>query len=188
MAYTPISDLQRMLRILEPTDTLTVDGIYGEETQAAVVRFQRGNDLPVTGIADQQTYDAVKRAYQREAVFFAQAEPLRIVLQPQQVIERGSENTHLYLIQALLVAMRRYYIELPGLSVTGVLDEDTARSVRWFQAHCGLPVTGEVDKDTWRHLAKQYRLIVGDGSGTVPVRIAEASPDTERTQSSEPQS
>lgn len=181
MAYTPISDLQRMLRILDPTDPLTVDGIYGEETQAAVVRFQRGNDLPVTGIADEQTYDAVKRTYGREAVFFAQAEPLHIVLQPQQVIPHGSENTHLYLIQALLIAMGRYYRELPVPSVTGVLDEETARSVRWFQARCALPATGEVDKDTWRHLAKQYRLIVGDGSGTFPVRIAESATDAEQT-------
>lgn len=187
MAYTPISDLQRMLRILDPTDPLTVDGIFGKQTQAAVARFQRENELPVTGIADGRTYDAVTRAYRREAVFFAQAEPLRIVLQPQQVIARGSENTHLYLIQALLVAMGWYYPELPRLAVTGVLDEDTARSVRWFQAHCALPVTGEVDKDTWRHLAKQYRLIVGDGSGTFPVRIAESVTDTARAQNATPQ-
>lgn len=180
MAYTPISDLQRMLRILDPTDPLAVDGIYGKETQAAVVRFQRGNDLPVTGIADERTYDAVKQTYGREAVFFAQAEPLRIVLQPRQVISRGSKNTHLYLIQALLMAMGRYYRELPAPRVTGVLDEETARSVRWFQARSALPVTGEVDKDTWRHLATQYRLIVGDGSGTFPVRIAESAPDAEQ--------
>ena len=33
-----------------------------------------------------------------------------------------------------------------------------------------LPETGTLDKHTWRHLAGQYRLMVGDGTGSFPVR------------------
>lgn len=168
--FTPVADLQTMLRTIFPDSTLTADGIYGTQTQGEVQRFQREHALPVTGITDQQTYGAVKHVYAREAILLGQAAALYIVLQPAQVLSRGSNNTHLYLIQALLLAMGRYYAELPPLTATGILDEATAAALVWFQEHAGLPTTGEVDKITWLHLAKQYRLIVGDGSGTFPVR------------------
>jgi peptidoglycan hydrolase-like protein with peptidoglycan-binding domain len=42
-----------------------VDGEYGPKTQQAVRRFQRENDLRVTGQVDDRTWDAL-RAYKRK--------------------------------------------------------------------------------------------------------------------------
>lgn len=169
----PIIDLQRMLRTIYPDSSLSTDGIFGKETQKEVLRFQRGNDLPQTGVVDLPTWEALRRVFQYEKVHNDRAEPLQIVLQSHQVLERGSDNAHMYLIQALLLALRRFYVDMPPLRVTGVLDEPTARALQWFQEKVGLPTSGEMDKHTWRHLANHYRLIIGDGTGAYPVRIAQ---------------
>ncbi len=173
---TPISDLQHMLRIIFPKSPLSVDGIYGRETRNHVMRFQREHNLPVTGVADQDTYELIKEIYKLESVLFGQAEPLRIVLQPHQVLMPGSDNVHVYLVQAMLIVMRKYYRDMPPLVATGILDAQTEQAVKWFQKHAGLPVNGEINKVTWQHLVKQYRLIAGDGTGTFPIRIAKSEP------------
>jgi peptidoglycan hydrolase-like protein with peptidoglycan-binding domain len=47
---------------IQALDPMGVDGILGEETQAAIAAFQRNNDLPVTGQMNVATTDALKYA------------------------------------------------------------------------------------------------------------------------------
>lgn len=179
---TPITDLQEMLRMIYPDDFLSKDGLFGSETKKSVERFQKEQGLPMSGVADLQTWEAIEREYQRANVLQGPAEPLFIILQPNQVIEKGSENTHLYLLQGVLTGISRYYEQMPIVRFTGILDEPTAEAISWLQDRAGLPATGELDKVTWRHLAKLYRLIVGDGSGQYPIRMAQnPKDDTPRT-------
>lgn len=170
---TPIIDLQQMLRVIYPDTPLNPDGVFGSQTQAAVRRFQRDGALPVTGVVDLATWDGIYARYEQENVLVSEAEPLRIVLQPRQIIEIGSKNMHLYVIQALLKALSRYYSDLPPLDVTGVLDARTAEAIRQLQTRSGLPVTGALDKLTWQSLVTQYRLTVGDGTARFPTRKTE---------------
>ncbi|MBE6928426.1 MAG: hypothetical protein E7467_08085 [Ruminococcaceae bacterium] len=170
---TPVTDLQEMLRAVYPESTLSKDGYFGEETKALLERFQHEQNLPVNGIADEDTWNALSDAFDEANTFYGEAEPLLIVLQPNQVLQKGSKNTHLYLLQGILIALSRYYDQMPIVRSTGILDADTGNALSWFQERSELPVTGELDKKTWRHLAKHYRTIVGDGSGSFPIRIAE---------------
>jgi hypothetical protein len=41
-----------------------IDGIYGPDTTAAVIIFQNLYGLPVTGIVDEETWDALNEVYQ----------------------------------------------------------------------------------------------------------------------------
>lgn len=180
---TPITDMQEMLRLIYPDTTLSKDGQFGSETKRVVERFQKEYSLPITGIADLNTWEAIVKAYEQADITQGQAEPLLIILQPNQVIRKNSDNVHLYLIQGVLTAISRYYDQMPVVQFTGILDESTADAIAWFQALSALPITGEIDKNTWRHLAKHYRSIVGDGTGTYPARIAQQpneSDDMER--------
>ncbi len=178
---TPVTDLQEMLRLIYPDTLLSKDGQFGSQTQQAVKRFQKDYGFATTGTADLPTWEAIQREYERAKIKQGQAEPLLLVLQPNQVIRRGSNNTHLFLIQGILTGISRYYDQMPLVAFSGILDEPTAEAISWFQAKSGLPVTGEIDKITWRHLAKHYRTIVGDGSGSFPIRIAQRpSEDSER--------
>lgn len=42
---------------------LGIDGIFGEETRSVLSLFQRRNRLPVTGIVDRRTWQALYAAY-----------------------------------------------------------------------------------------------------------------------------
>ncbi len=179
---TPITDLQEMLRLIDPTLSLGYDGQYGKETAAAVEAFQRDQGLPPTGQTDLDTWDAIRRAYKEQQIFRGKAHPLYLVLQPNQVISRGSDNIHLFVMQGALTALGQFYEDLPPFTITGILDEPTSRAVLWFQDKAGLPQTGEIDKKTWAHLAHEYRQVVGDGTGTFPIRTAQdPKNDTPRT-------
>ena len=168
--FAPVHNLQRMLRTALSDDGLVIDGIFGKETEDALRRFQKSQDMEPTGVADENTWVVLKRAYKHERVLFDKAEPLQIVLQPHQVLTKGTNNSHMYLVHALLMALSLYLTQLPHLTVNGKLDSDTEKSICLLQKAADLPETGELDKHTWCHLVHLYRCFIGDGSGAFPVR------------------
>ena len=78
--YTPVTDLQEMLREIYPETKLTKDGIFGEETQREVQRFQRENGLAESGAADAETWAAIVRAHEKAVITNREAEPLLLLL------------------------------------------------------------------------------------------------------------
>ena len=58
-----IFDLQTFLRRIQQSEgsaaPLVPDGIFGAQTAAAVREYQQQHCLPVTGIADQRTWNAI---------------------------------------------------------------------------------------------------------------------------------
>lgn len=161
----PIRDLQTMLRVLAQDNPdypdLIPDGIYGPETVKAVSFFQRRHGLPVTGITDQDTWDAIVLVQAPARTRQIRAQPLYILLKPGEVIHRGQNHPNLYLIQAILMLLSQVYDSIAPPSQSGFLDAPTADSIASFQALSELPMTGEVDKITWKHLALQYPLATG---------------------------
>lgn len=158
----PIRSLQTMLRVIaedDPTHMRIVpDGIYGPETVRAVAVFQRNHGLPVTGVTDQGTWEAIVAIYEPALVRRDAAFPLDIILNPGQVIRKGERHPNLYLAQAMLMVLSQVYGSIGQPSQTGILDDATADALASFQQLSGLPMTGHLDKHTWKHLALQYPL------------------------------
>lgn len=158
----PIRSLQTMLRVIaenEPTHPSVIpDGIYGSDTMNAVSFFQRKHGLPVTGVADQTTWEAVVDRYRPALINVSEAAPLHIVLNPGQVIRKGERHPHLYVVQSMLTVLSQTYGSIPAPSQTGILDEATSDSIAWFQQLSALPMTGHLDKQTWKHLTLHYPL------------------------------
>lgn len=158
----PIRALQTMLRVIAENDDsylpVIPDGIYGPETVQAISVFQRNHGIPVTGMTDQGTWEAVVAVYEPALIEQDSAQNLEIILNPGQVIRKGERHPHLLLAQAMLVSLAEAYESIPLPSVTGLLDDATADSLASFQALSGLPMTGHLDKHTWKHLALQYPL------------------------------
>lgn len=158
----PIRSLQTMLRVIaenDPSHTRIVpDGIYGPETVQAVSTFQRKHGLPVTGVTDQATWEAVVAVYEPALIEQDAAYSLDIILNPQQVIRRGERHPHLYLVQGMLMVLSQRYKSVAEPSQNGLLDDATSDSLATFQELSGLPMTGNLDKHTWKHLALQYPL------------------------------
>lgn len=158
----PIRSLQTMLRVIAENDpkhvSIVPDGIYGPETMRAVSAFQRMHGLPVTGVTDQPTWEAIVAVYEPALIEQDEAEALFLILNPGQVIRKGERHPHLYLVQGMLTVLSQVYDSIALPSLSGLLDEPTADSLASFQYLSGLPSTGNLDKTTWKHLVTQYPL------------------------------
>lgn len=161
----PIRSLQTMLRVLAEQDprheTLIPDGIYGPATVSAVSKFQRIHGLPVTGVTDQDTWERIVAEYEPALVYIDEAEPLAIILEPNEVIRRGQRHPNIYLVQAILAVLDETYQSIGPVDHTGILDEPTYLALSNFQNLSGLPRTGQLDKRTWKALALHYPQAAG---------------------------
>ena len=166
----PIRSLQTMLRYLAETDrqylTVIPDGIYGNETMAAVSNFQRIHGLPITGVTDQDTWETILNIYGPARIQIEEAHPLTLILNPNQIIRKGERHPHIGVVQAVLALLSETYGSIPMPSRNGILDDATADSLSEFQALNQLPITGSLDKHTWKHLALHYPLAANLFSGT----------------------
>lgn len=156
----PIRSLQTMLRVIAEYDgrqpSVVPDGIYGTNTVAAVTAFQRRTGLPVTGMTDQSTWEAIVSAYELALIEVDEAQPIEVILNPGQVIRKGESHPNVYLAQAMLTALSQAHFSVTPPSMTGINDVPTSNSLASFQQLSQLPVTGELDKHTWKQLALQY--------------------------------
>ena len=157
-----IRSLQTMLRVIAQDRSwapdVVPDGIYGQDTLSAVSTFQRQFGLPVTGITDQETWEAIVGEYEEAIIRVGKAESIEILTNPGQVFRRGDRSPYLYLVQSILTVLSEEYINLDRPDHTGVLDEITAASIAAFQILAGLPSTGELDRKTWKHLVNHFTL------------------------------
>lgn len=134
------------------------DGIYGPETMTAVTVFQRNHGLPPTGVTNQETWEAVVAEFEPALISRDSAQPLNIVLNPGQVIRKGEQHPHVYLVQAMLTVLSQAYSSITAPGLTGLLDDATSDALSSFQMLSALPMTGQLDKRTWKHLSLQYPL------------------------------
>lgn len=165
----PIRSLQTMLRVLAQRDSryqsVIPDGIYGPSTVSAVSAFQRHHGLPVTGVTDQDTWERITALYEPALVHTAEAQPVEIILNPNEVLRRGDSSPYLHVAQALLLVLSEEYDSIGRPSRNGILDENTSDALSSFQSLSGLPMTGELDKVTWKHLALHFPLAANRGKG-----------------------
>jgi len=158
----PIRSLQTMLRVIAEDDpshmSVIPDGIYGPETAQAVSYFQRKHGLPVTGVTDQQTWEAIVAEYTPALIRIDEAYPLYVILNPGQVIRKGERHPHVFIIQGMLAVLADVYKSIGTPSFSGILDDATSDSLASFQYLNALPMSGNLDKHTWKHLVLHYPL------------------------------
>ena len=158
----PIRSLQTMLQIIAQNDAshpaVIPDGINGPETMQAVDVFQRKHKLPVTGIADLITWEAIVPIYDLSLAKQDTDQPIEVVWNPDSVISAGESHPNLFLAQGMLAVLSDVYHSVSKPSLTGTLDEITADSLTSFQMLSGLPMSGNLDRATWTHLSRQYPL------------------------------
>jgi peptidoglycan hydrolase-like protein with peptidoglycan-binding domain len=158
----PIRSLQTMLRVIAEADqdlpSVIPDGLYGTTTMGAVTAFQRKYGLPVTGITDQATWEQIVSVYEPSLIQVDSAEPIAVVINPNQVYVRGDSDPNIYLLQSMLTQLSIENKTISAPNHTGVLDLSTEDSIQAFQRLSGLPETGTLDKITWKHLVRQFAL------------------------------
>ena len=165
---TAVANLQRYLRTLYYfDDTLSptpVDGVYDRATEEAVRRFQKTEELPVTGRVDQETWERLFARYEKEKNF--RRAPSRIAhfprVPPDYRVGVGEEQFLVRVIQHALQEIALDFTFPSAVPQSGRYDEDTANAVRILQRVSGLPEDGEVDRATWEELARYYNHLYAD--------------------------
>lgn len=160
----PIRSLQLMLGSLShgrPGLTrLVPDGIFGEATLEAVMRFQREHGLEVNGRVDLETWEAIAAAYRTALPGLAPPRPVQITRERNFAIRSGQYCLHLYLIQSMFLALSQILEEVEAAPVNGRHTGASVRNATWLQRRCGLPETGILDQPTWNMLTRAYELFI----------------------------
>ena len=109
---------------------LSADGVFGEQTNTAVVNFQRNNGLTQDGIVGPRTWTAL------------------LNLNPaSKTIRRGNRTSNVEYLQRKLLS--KLY---PITDLDGIFGSETENAVRQFQQENGLTADGIVGPKTWTKL------------------------------------
>ena len=160
-----IANLQRYLRQLsydeESIGAVPIDGIFESATEEALRAFQRLRGFPVTGRADQETWERLYDDYRislsrnspPRAVTIFPLDPIGYVMLPE------SRDFAVTVLQHMLLELQDLHQELERVVVTGIYDGQTEDAVRFFQKMNGLPIDGQTDLLTWNTLTDQYNSL-----------------------------
>ena len=142
----------------------SVDGIYEDETEAAVRKFQSVFDIPQTGIVDKTTWYKIAYIYvsvKRLAELNSEGLSLEDVRQQySDELVPGMQGPEVKNIQYYLAVIGAYYESVLPVEITGYYGPETENSVRSFQKVFGLPETGIVNRMIWNDLYRAYKGIV----------------------------
>ena len=141
-----------------------VDGIFGESTEQAVIKFQQIFSLTPDGIVGSATWYKLVFLYvgvldlaelvSEGQTFYANAIPLEF----SDVVAPGDTGEEVRVIQHLLSVVSEFYSNVPPVAVDGVYGPATRQAVIAVQQMAGLPQDGVVGEQTWQAL---YRLYAG---------------------------
>lgn len=137
-----------------------IDGIFGEQTEAAVRKFQEIFNLQVDGIVGQATWYELVRLYtavNNLAELQSQGQTYySIAWASRNPIQQGDRGIRVEQLQYMLRVLSAYINEIPPIAVDGIFGPATREAVvaaqRWF----GLPETGIVNYDTWEAIYNQF--------------------------------
>jgi peptidoglycan hydrolase-like protein with peptidoglycan-binding domain len=123
----PVRPLQQLLRARN--HPVTVDGIFGPNTEAAVKAFQQSKGLSADGIVGPQTWP-------------------KLIVQ----VKKGSTGDAVRGVQEVMKFHDQSDGEGPPIHVDGIFGPQTDNWVRGFQNAVDIDVDGIVGPVTWRAL------------------------------------
>lgn len=138
--------------------SVDINGVLDTQTRTAIMEFQKTFNLPITGIIDERTWDAMSN----QVIGILETLPpsaiaLPAFLWPGTVYRRGSEGPAVYIIQQYLSYIASVLEGIPPTDPDGIYGPATEQAVRSFQEYFGIDVTGVVDQYTWNRIVLIYR-------------------------------
>lgn len=159
-----IRQIQTMLRELsfydDRIERIIPDGIYGEQTREAVRSFQRANNLYVTGEVDNDAWDKIVDAYDKNYLENVRQVSVVIIDELDVPIEVGSASSSLYVIQAMILALSDYFENIEAIGITGVFDAPTQKEVEKIQIISGLTPNSLIDRAFINSLTELYNTYI----------------------------
>lgn len=160
----PIYSLQTMLRELSyhfpEINPVIPNGIFGEETLEAVMRFQKNFHPPVTGIVDNGTWDAIVNMYHTSEFLYGPPPQLRVWPDLGMTVEPKKSAPQMYVLQGVYTALANMVENIEPTEFNGILEGATERNTRAIQRLGGLPETGAMDRATLEMLNRLYHTFL----------------------------
>ncbi len=157
-----ILELQNMLRIISQADgsipLVNPDGIFGQETENAVIEFQKNYGLTPNGVVDYATWDAIFRAYMNAASIVS-LKGIQPFPSGTYEIRRGERSDTVLFIQLILSALAIALEIFDDIPKSGIYDEKTEKAIIEFQKMRNLKPDGVIERKTWDALAASYNHI-----------------------------
>jgi len=145
------------------------NGIFGADTHATVVAFQRLFNLVPDGVVGPITWYEIIRIYvaaRNLAELISEGQRYSIGnTPPTVVIRQGARGEAVVELQFLLNFIAEFYNDLPFVVEDGVFRDSTRLAVIDFQRRFGLNPDGIVGPLTWNRLYEVYRRL----RNTVPL-------------------
>lgn len=167
MTGQPVRSLQYMLNRLAiqypQLPRLAVDGIFGERTLEAVMLFQRDFHPPVTGVVNNETWDAIRATYLDVELQFGAPPPLNVLPNGSFNAPQGKEGAPLLIVQAMFSSLSGVMDNFQPCEMNSCNSGQTHENLRTIQQLADLPVTGTLDRVTWSFLVQLYQALVTRG-------------------------
>ena len=160
----PIQSLQHMLnhmaRIIPTLPRIAETGQFDEDTLEAVMIFQRDSRLPVTGIVDQLTWNAITSAYYLNLFQTGTPPSLSVFPFGTTVVRETEYAPIIFVVQAMMSALSDKISNFEKNELNGVNNGGTAKNIRILQSLFSLPENATLDRPTWTVLSHLYRALV----------------------------
>lgn len=172
MLADPVRSLQYMLGQLSKTykflPSLAVDGVFGERTLEAVMRFQREAGLPVTGTVDPATWEAIRSSWLTQRARNNYARAARMFPSEGIQVQEGETKEYLIVPQTMFNILASYFEGIRPCEADGCNGPASAANIRWLQKAADLPQTGCMDTPTWDVLSHIYEIFVVQDTDCIP--------------------
>lgn len=138
-----------------------VTGVFGEETQRAVRKFQQIFNLNPDGVVGKATWYELVYLYvavTRLAELLSEGqEYYNVRFQfPGEELQQGIRGGEVRILQYMLAILAEFNPEIPPLTVDGDFGAATAQAVRDYQRLMGMEVTGRVNERTWESIYSNF--------------------------------
>jgi len=182
--------LARIRRNYPLIPNLTVDGVYGSQTVAAVRQFQQIFGLGQTGTVDRRTWYQISNIYSAVTKLAElgteghQPTPITPPTPPPSEnnppfpgtsLRLGSSGNNVRIMQQFLNRIRTSYPSIPQLTVDGSFGPATQSAVIAFQRLFGLTQDGIIGPMTWQKIVYVYNQV---NAGETPSPTAPPYPGT----------
>lgn len=141
-----------------------LDGVFAEDTEAAVRRFQEIFGLNPDGVVGNATwytvariYNAVKRLNELDSEGIKLDE---VTKQYPGVLTLGSRGLGVSNLQYLISYLSQFYSNIPNVAIDGVFGNQTREAVIAVQKAFELTPDGTVGEITWNTIYNAYRGII----------------------------
>ena len=159
-----VRSLQRRLRDISyynrEIPLVVADGVFGETTEQAVLRFQEIYGLERTGIVDNNTWNSIVAVSEEANKKNTPTQGVLIFNEGNVPINPGDKSLQLYVIQAMMKALSEIAENISSPEITGIHDKASVDAVKSLQQIAGIDDNGIIDAEFSTQLGQLYEVYV----------------------------